>query len=108
MLERGHEEDRVDLGRQLAIGVRHLQLGLEIADRAQATDDEAGTDSEREVDGQAIEAGDLDARGLPRGSSSSIASRMASIASSSDSSGDFLGLISTPTTSLSKTPAARR
>ena len=63
VLERGHEKDRVDLRRELAIGVRHLHLGLEVADCAQAADDEAGTDLEREVDGQAVEACDVDAPG---------------------------------------------
>src|SRR6187397_2889724 len=42
MLECGHEEDSIDFGRQLAIGVRHLQFRLEVAHRAQAADDETG------------------------------------------------------------------
>src|SRR5207253_1276713 len=33
MLERGHQEDRVDLGGQAPVGVRQLQLELEVAHR---------------------------------------------------------------------------
>ena len=56
VLERGHEEDGVDLRRELAVGVRHLELGLEVAHGAQAADDEAGAELAREVDRQAVEA----------------------------------------------------
>ena len=42
LLERGHEEDRVDVGREHAVVVGELDLGLEVGDRAQAADDRAG------------------------------------------------------------------
>ena len=41
--------------------MRHLELRLEVTHGAQATDDEAGTDANGEVDRQTIEAGDVDA-----------------------------------------------
>ena len=39
--DRGHEEDRVDAGREDAVVVGELHLGLEVADGAQAADDGA-------------------------------------------------------------------
>ncbi len=57
VLERGHEEDRVDLGRQLAVVVGQLQLGLEVAIGAQAADDEPrAPTAAAELDRQAVEA----------------------------------------------------
>ena len=41
VLDRGHEEDRVDLGGEDAVVVGELHLGLEVADGAQAADDGA-------------------------------------------------------------------
>ena len=60
VLDRGHEEDRVDVRRQDAVVVGELHLGLEVADRAQAADDRAGAAGAAEVDGQAVERLDLD------------------------------------------------
>src|SRR3990172_7775731 len=60
VLERGHEEDRVHARRQLAVGVGHLQLGLEVAHRAQPAHDEPRSQASAEVDRQAVEPGHLD------------------------------------------------
>ena len=60
MLERRHEEDGVDIGRELAVGVGHLELRFEVAHSAQSADDEAGPDLRAVVHGQAVEAVHLD------------------------------------------------
>ena len=60
VLDRGHEEDRVDLGRQDAIVVGELHLRLEVADRPQAADDRGRAAGTAEVDREAVEGLDLD------------------------------------------------
>src|SRR5262245_55740372 len=56
VLQRRHEEDRVDLGRELAVRVPQLELRFEVRDGAQAADDKAGVMATREVDGETGEA----------------------------------------------------
>ena len=55
MLERGHQEDGVDLGGKASVGVRQLQLELEVAHGPEATDHEPGPLPASELDGQALE-----------------------------------------------------
>src|SRR5450755_3572039 len=55
MLDRGHEEDRVDLGRQDPVVVGQLHLRLEVGDGPQAADDEAGAGPPASIHGQAVE-----------------------------------------------------
>ena len=83
-----------------------LHLGLEVADRAQAADDRAGAAGAAEVDGQAVERGDLD-RPASEPPASARASRMTRIRVSTGSSGVLRGFARTPTTTRSKTAAAR-
>src|ERR1035437_476248 len=59
VLERGHEEDRVDFGGQLPVRVGHLQLRLEVGYGAQATHDERCFGGAAEVDSQTIECLDV-------------------------------------------------
>src|SRR4029078_342064 len=56
----GHEEDRVDVRSEPPIVVGELQLGLEIADRPEAADDDRGPDPVAEVNGPSVERVDDD------------------------------------------------
>ncbi len=58
-LDRRHHEDRLEALRQVAIHQRHLELVLEIADRAQPADVERGADLLCEIHEQPLELGDL-------------------------------------------------
>src|SRR5436190_8530787 len=55
VLQSGHQEDRVDLRRQATVGVRQLQLELEVAHGSQPTDHEAGLLPTSELDREALE-----------------------------------------------------
>jgi hypothetical protein len=62
VLDRGHEEHRIDLGCQAAVVVGKLDLGVEVTNRPQPTDDEPGTSRPAEVDGQPLERLDVHLR----------------------------------------------
>src|SRR5437660_762926 len=61
VLQCRHEEDRADLRRELAVVVGELDLGFEIRDCPQATDDEAGLLRSTKVHRQPVERLHLDA-----------------------------------------------
>ena len=107
VLDRGHEEDGVDVGREDPVVVGELHLGLEVADGPQAADDRAGAAGAAEVDRQAVERVDLDPAERAR-RPRSRASRMTAIRVSTASSGALRGLARTATMTVSKTAAARR
>jgi len=68
VLDGCHEEDGIDVRREAAIVVGEEHLGLEVADRPQAADDECGADPVAEIDRQPVEGLDRDtARGDRRG-----------------------------------------
>ena len=103
VLERGHQEGGVDLGRELAVRERHLQLGLEVADRAQPAHDEAGAVAPREVDGQAVERVDADVLAEVRDAAPDEVDALVDAEQRR-----FFGLFRTPMTSRSNRPEARR
>src|SRR3954447_19851236 len=55
VLRGGHEVDGFDVGGQRTVELVHLQLVLEVADRAQALDDRLGPLLAREVDHELVE-----------------------------------------------------
>src|SRR5688572_26147918 len=59
-LRSGHEIDHLDVGCELAIHVAHLELELEVRERADPADDEARADLLRERHLQAVECAHLD------------------------------------------------
>src|SRR6267142_795922 len=56
----GHEIDHLDLRRELAVHVAHLEFELEVRQRAEPADDEARADLFRERHLQTVERADLD------------------------------------------------
>src|SRR5688500_5154429 len=58
-LRSGHQVDHLDPGRELAIHVAHLELELEVRERADAADDEARADLLRERHLQTVERAHL-------------------------------------------------
>ena len=67
MVLAGHEEEGLDLGRELAVRERHLELVLEVAVGAEAAQDDAGADRAAEVDEHALHHADLDVAERARG-----------------------------------------
>jgi hypothetical protein len=64
VLERRHEEHRVHLRRELPVHVGHLELGLEVGDRAQPADEPARADPGAQVHREPVERDDLDPVGV--------------------------------------------
>src|SRR4030095_3504382 len=56
----GHEVDHLDVRRELAVHVAHLELELEVGERTEPADDECRADLLRERHLQAVERADLD------------------------------------------------
>ena len=50
-----HDEDRLDLGLQVAVHQRHVELKLEVGERSQAADERVGLLGDGELDEQAVE-----------------------------------------------------
>src|SRR6476659_5487148 len=70
--DRWHHENRLETLRQMSVHERHLELVLEIADRAQAADVERRSDLLGEIDQQSLELGDLDTLLVRRGKANQL------------------------------------
>src|SRR5215218_4413003 len=62
VLRRRHQVDGLDVVGEMAVELVHLQLVLEVRDRAQALDDRRRSDPARVVDDQDVERVDADVR----------------------------------------------